>query len=586
MTYQLKTIKVLLVEDNLADVRLVRELFLEVEACEFELAHVDSLDAALTMLDRNAFDVMLLDLSLPDSQGLHGVNHILHVAPHLPIVVLSGINDAELAIQAVQAGAQDYLVKGQGDGNLLSRALHYAIERKRTQERLTYLAQYDQLTDLPNRSLFNERLAVGLKQAQRHHRNLTLMFLDLDHFKDINDTLGHSAGDRLLQDVAKRLQHCVRAEDTIARLGGDEFTIIMNEVHQRQDSATVAEKILDALSHPFMLENEEVFVTTSIGIASFPQSGSDPETLIRHADTALYRAKSEGRSNYQFFEVAMNQAVSERMSMINALRHATKRDEFFLYYQPLINARSGEVFGMEALLRWQHPERGLIPSDEFVPLLEETGLILSVGEWVIREACRQNRLWQEAGLESLTVSVNLSVRQFHKRDLLDVVTSAIADTGIRPQQLQLEITESVLLERSHAVNKTMTRLRDIGVKLAIDDFGTGYSSLSYLKQYPFDTLKFDRSFIQGITSTDNGAAIVAAVINLGHSLGMTVVAEGVESQRQLTILHDRDCDQFQGYLFSQPMSAENCTRWLLQNTMQSFSSLLQPQHFSNSGVTP
>lgn len=573
MSTELTTIKVLLVEDSPADARLVREMFLDIKASEFELSHVDSLNAVFDVLDKHSFDVMLLDLSLPDAQGLQAVNHILTIAPQLPIVVLSGIDDAELSLQAVQAGAQDYLVKGQGDGNLLRRALRYAIERKRTQDRLTYLAQYDQLTDLPNRTLFNERLATGLKRAQRHRRNLTLMFLDLDHFKDINDTLGHSAGDRLLQDVARRLRHCVRDEDTIARLGGDEFTIIMSEVQHRQDSATVAEKILDALSHPFVLDDEEVFVTTSIGIAGFPQSGGDPETLIRHADTALYRAKSEGRSNYQFFEVEMNLAVSERMNMINALRHATKRDEFFLYYQPLIHAHSGEVFGMEALLRWQHPERGLIPSDEIVPLLEETGLILPVGEWVLREACRQNRIWQEAGLQSLIVSVNLSVRQFHIRNLIDVVNSAITEAGISPQQLQLEITESVLLERSLAANKTLTRLRDIGVKLAIDDFGTGYSSLSYLKQYQFDTLKFDRSFIQGITSADNSAAIVASVINLGHSLGMTVVAEGVETQQQLTILHDRECDQFQGYLFGHPMSAESCTRWLLQNTARSFSSL-------------
>lgn len=573
MSNELTTIKVLLVEDNPADARLVREMFLEIKASEFELVQVESLKAGLNVLESDVFDVMLLDLSLPDSQGLNAVNHILSIAPHLPIVVLSGIDDAELSLQAVQTGAQDYLVKGQGDGNLLSRALRYAIERKRTQERLTYLAQYDQLTDLPNRSLFNERLSAGLKQAQRHNRELTLMFLDLDHFKDINDTLGHSAGDKLLQDVARRLRNCVRAEDTIARLGGDEFTIIMNEVQQRKDSATVAEKILDALSHPFVLEGEEVFITTSIGIASFPQSGKDPETLIRHADTALYRAKSEGRSNYQFFEAEMNHAVSERMSMINSLRHAAKRGEFFLYYQPLIHARAGEVFGMEALLRWQHPERGLIPSSEFIPLLEETGLILPVGEWVLREACQQIRTWQKAGLAPLTVSVNLSVRQFHKRDLVDVVTNAIDEAGINPQQLQLEVTESVLLERSHAVNKTLTRLQDIGVKLAIDDFGTGYSSLGYLKQYPFDTLKFDRSFIQGITNTDNGAAIVAAVINLGHSLGMTVVAEGVESQQQLTILHDRKCDQFQGFLFGHPMSAENCTHWLLQNSARAFSSL-------------
>jgi len=573
MSFVLKTIKVLLVEDNPADARLVREMFMDIEASEFELSHVDTLQAARDALDIYDFDVMLLDLSLPDSQGLNAVKHILNSAPKLPIVILSGIDDAELSLQAVQAGAQDYLVKGQGDGNLLSRALRYAIERKRTQERLAYLAQYDQLTELPNRSLFNERLATSLQQAQRHNRQMVVMFLDLDHFKDINDTLGHSAGDKLLKDVARRLQHCIRAEDTIARLGGDEFTIIMNEVTQQQDSAAVAEKILDTLSHPFMLENEEVFVTTSIGIAGYPRCGNDPETLIRHADIALYRAKSEGRSNYQYFETEMNQAVTERMNMINALRHAVKRCEFFLYYQPLIHAHTGEVYGMEALLRWQHPERGLIPSSEFIPLLEETGLILPVGEWILREACRQNRMWQESGMGPLIVSVNLSARQFQKRNLVEVVTQAIEEAGINPQQLQLEITESVLLDHSYSANKILARLGDKGIKLAIDDFGTGYSSLSYLKQYPFDTLKFDRSFICGITNSDNGAAIVASVINLGHSLGMTVVAEGVENQQQLSILQDHGCDQFQGYLFGYPMSAESSTRWLVQNTARSFSSL-------------
>jgi len=573
MPHEVKAIKVLQVEDNLADARLVREQLMDIAASDFEYYHVENLRDTFLALQQQAFDVMLLDLSLPDSQGLSAINHILSLAPQLPIVVLSSLDDPELEVQAVKLGAQDYLVKGQGAGKLLKRSLLYAIERKHSEERLAHLASFDQLTDLPNRNLFNERLVASLQQAKRHKRQMVLMFLDLDHFKDINDTLGHSAGDKLLQDVARRLQGCVRAEDTLARLGGDEFTIIMNEVRQQKDSAAVAEKIIDVLASPFVLEGEEVFVTTSIGIAGYPSCGSDPETLIRHADTALYRAKSEGRGNYRFFEAEMNQAVSERMNMINALRHAAKREEFFLYFQPLLHAHSGDVYGMEALLRWQHPERGMIPSSEFVPLLEETGLIVPVGEWVVREACRQNRLWQEAGLEPMLVSVNLSVRQFHERDLIDMVTSAVTDAGINPQQLQLEITESVLLEHSHAANKILTRLRDIGIKLAIDDFGTGYSSLSYLKQYPFDTLKFDRSFIQGITTSDNAAAIVASVINLGHSLGMMVVAEGVETTQQLAILHDHNCDQFQGFLFGYPMSSESCTDWLLQNTARSFSSL-------------
>lgn len=567
------TINILLVEDDPIDVRWLREQFLDLESSEFALTHVESLQAAMAALSKQSFDIMLLDLSLKDAHGFHAIKKVLQLAPQLPIVVLGSFDSAALSLHVVQAGAQDYLVKGQGDGNLISRSLHYAIERKHNQDRLFYLAQYDQLTNLPNRSLFNAYLAASLQQAQAHQQQMVLILLDLDHFKDINDTLGHSAGDKLLQDVTARLQRSVRAEDTIARLGGDEFAIIINDIRSQQDITAVAETILDALSHPFLLDEEEVFVTTSIGIAGYPKCGKDPETLIRHADTALYRAKSTGRSNYRFFEAEMNHAVSERMSMINALRHAAKRQEFFLHFQPLIHAHTGDVYGMEALLRWQHPERGMISSGEFVPLLEETGLIVPVGEWVIREACRENRVWLDAGLEPLVVSVNLSVRQFHERNLVDVVLSAIDEAGISPQQLQLEITESVLLEGNPSANDILSRLRDQGIKVAIDDFGTGYSSLSYLKQYPFDILKFDRSFIHDITSSENGEAIVASVINLGHSLGMTVVAEGVETQQQLTILHDRDCDQFQGYLFGYPMSAENCAEWLTQYAAHSFSSL-------------
>lgn len=559
-------IKVLLVEDNPGDVRLVREMFLDVNANEFVLTHVNNLREALDQLRDETFDVMLLDLSLPDAHGLEAVKQILDVAPKQPIVILSGNNNSDLAIEAVQFGAQDYLVKGQGDGNLLTRSLRYAIERKRAEERLAYLAQYDPLTGLPNRALFQDRMMAAMRHAERNKSIVVLMFLDLDHFKDINDTLGHNAGDELLKDVSKRLHSCVRDEDTIARLGGDEFTVILQDISHREDAASIAKKILDVLSNPFTLSGEKVFVTTSIGIAGYPTCGDSAESVIRNADTALYRAKREGRNNYRFFEAEMNIEVSERMTMINDLRHAVQKKEFVLYYQPLIAAASDEVIGMEALLRWQHPERGLLPAKDFVPLLEETGLIIPVGEWVLKEVCMQNRLWQRAGYPPLCMSVNLSVQQFLKCDLVSIVASALENTQLDPKLLQLEITESILMDHSSGTLEALQCLHKLGVRLAIDDFGTGYSSLSYLKKYPFDILKFDRSFVEEMDTSENGAAIVAAVIDLGHSINMSVIAEGVETEHQLGLLHDRGCDQFQGYLFARPMSVHTSLQWLRQKT--------------------
>jgi diguanylate cyclase (GGDEF)-like protein len=557
-------IKVLLVEDNPGDARLVREMFIDVQASEFVLTHEHKLREALDRLGEESFDVMLLDLSLPDALGLEAVKRVLEVAPKQPIVILSGNNNTDMAIEAVQFGAQDYLVKGQGDGNLLTRSLRYAIERKRAEERLAYLAQYDPLTGLPNRALFQDRMKAAMRHAKRNNSIVALMFLDLDHFKDINDTLGHDSGDDLLKDVSMRLQDCIREEDTVARLGGDEFTVILQDIHHREDAAPVAGKIIDALSTPFNLGEQEVFVTTSIGIADFPSCGKDVEAIVRCADTALYRAKREGRNNFRFFESEMNAEVSERMTMINDLRHAVQKMEFVMYYQPLIDASSDEVVGMEALLRWQHPGRGLLPAKDFVPLLEETGLIIPVGEWVLHETCRQCRLWQQAGFSALYMSVNLSARQFFKRDLATVVSKALEQNQLDPRSLQLEITESVLMDHSYGTLETLERLHELGIRLAIDDFGVGYSSLSYLKKYPFEVLKFDRSFVEEMGTSENGAAIVAAVIDLGHSIKMSVMAEGVETEHQVGLLHDRGCDQFQGFLFAHPMSAQSSESWLRQ----------------------
>lgn len=560
---QSRNINLLLVEDNPADARLVQEFLSEVEnAHSIRLTKVERLKGALGMLAKASFDVVLLDLDLPDAQGLHALHQVQATVPSLPIVVLSGYHDEGLALKAVQSGAQDYLVKGQGDGNLLARALSYAIERKRSEERLAYLAQYDPLTDLPNRALFRDRLNRALQHASRTQGLAALIFLDLDHFKDINDTLGHDAGDDLLIMVAARLKQCIRGEDTIARLGGDEFTIILGDIDHREEAANVAQKIIDVMSHTFSLNNSEVFVTTSLGISTYPSCGKDAETLIKNSDTALYSAKAQGRSNYQFYEAEMNAVVSERMTMINSLRLAVQRGEFVLYYQPQICAKSNEVIGVEALLRWQHPETGIISPIKFIPLLEETGLIVPVGEWVLRMACKQNQAWINAGLPPLPVSVNISARQLRQNRLSSTVAGILEEVGLDSRYLQLEITESALVENSDIACATLQELHTIGVQLAIDDFGAGYSSLNYLKQFPLDVLKLDRSFITGIAANSDDAAIVEAVIGLGHSLRLKVVAEGVETEAQLSFLRERGCDEVQGYFFSYPLPSEDCEQWL------------------------
>lgn len=560
---QCRDIKLLLVEDNPADARLVQEMLSEVvNVYKINLTKVGCLTDGLDMLNKVSFDVLLLDLNLPDAQGLHALDQIQTVVPSLPVVVLSGYQDEELALEAVHCGAQDYLVKGQGDGNLLARALSYAIERKQSEARLAYLAQYDQLTGLPNRALFRDRLNRAVEHASRTKKLAALIFLDLDHFKDINDTLGHDAGDDLLVKVADRLKKCIRAEDTIARLGGDEFTIILGDIEHREEASIVAQKILDAMSHNFTLNESEVFVTTSLGISTYPSCGTDPETMIKNSDMALYSAKAKGRSNYQFYEAEMNAIVLERMTMINSLRLAVQREEFVLYYQPQLCAKSNEVIGIEALIRWQHPELGIILPTKFIPLLEETGLIEPVGEWVLRTACQQNQAWINAGLPPLPISVNVSPRQLRQNHLVSTVSEILEEVGLNPRYLQLEVTESALVENIDMTTITLQALHATGVKLAIDDFGVGYSSLTYLKQFPINTLKLDRSFIEGIATNNDDAAIVEAVIGLGHSLRLKVVAEGVETESQLSFLRDRGCDEVQGYIYSYPLSSKDCEQWL------------------------
>ncbi len=557
-------IRVLVVEDNPADARLVYELLLETGVRRFETQFADRLGLALHRLQRESFDALLLDLSLPDAQGIESIAAVQAVASDLPILILTGLNDEDVALEAVSNGAQDYLVKGQSNTALLTRALRYAIERKRTEQRLTYLAQFDPLTNLPNRALFRDRLEQALKRAKRSAHSVGLMFLDLDHFKDINDTLGHEAGDKLLTAAARRIRDCVRDQDTVARLGGDEFTVILPDITELNDAKRVAKAIGRAMAKPLLIDNHELYVSTSIGISMFPQDGDGPDCLIKSADIALYAAKQKGRSVYEVFESSMTNEMAERVKIATKLRQALERDEFTLHYQPQFDLQNNELTGMEALLRWTNPALGSVPPATFIPLLEETGLITAVGDWVLRSACLQLRAWDEAGLPPTRVAVNLSPRQFRQRNLVTKVEEILSETGTSSDRIQLEITESALLSDSRQNLTTLHGLRELGIKISIDDFGTGFSSLGYLRLFPFDALKLDKSFINAITIDPNGAAIVSAVIALAHSLQLRVIAEGVELTNEFAFLAQQGCDEVQGFLLSRPLDALACGAWMQQ----------------------
>jgi diguanylate cyclase (GGDEF)-like protein/PAS domain S-box-containing protein len=689
-----KTIKtILLIEDNPGDARLIREMFKEQGSENIEFTHVESMQDAEKHLAENTVDIILLDLGLPDVQGLEAVRRAHAAASHIPLVVLSGLNNESLALQTLQQGAQDYLIKGDFAPRDILRALRYAVERKSNEEKLfdekeraqvtldcigdavictdlngnitflnlvaerltgwsllesagkpmaeafqivdgatrkttpdpmeksvvqnrsgnlpvncilirrdghevyiedsvapihdragnvtgsvlvfrdvstahalaaqiAHLAEHDSLTDLPNRLLLNDRLEQAIAMAARLHDKLAVLFLDLDGFKHINDSLGHPTGDMLLQSVAKRLRDCVRAPDTISRQGGDEFIVLLRTLHTPEDAIVATNRILKAVAVPHSIEHRELHVSASIGVSLYPDDGQDAETLIKNADTAMYQAKESGRHGYKFFMPEMNIRAVERQSIEQDLRSALERNEFTLNYQPKINLKTGEVTGVEALIRWNHPVRGMVPPLQFIPVAEDCGLILPIGAWVLREACTQSRAWTDAGLPPMTMAVNISAAQFRSEGFLEQKFEIMSEVGIDPQFLEVEITESVLMKHTDVAATTLRALRDKGVRVSVDDFGTGYSSLSYLRKFPLDSLKIDQSFVRQITPKPEDAGIVSAIISMGQGLNLRVIAEGVETVEDLAFLKAHNCDEAQGYLFSRPIPASAMVRWL------------------------
>ena len=442
---------------------------------------------------------------------------------------------------------------------------------------MSHLAQHDALTDLPNRLLLNDRLAQAISLALRNRHQLAVLYLDLDGFKNINDSLGHSVGDKLLQSVALCLSAAVRKSDTVSRQGGDEFVILLPEVAHAADAAITAEKILTELKKTHSIGEHRLHVTVSIGVSTYPGSGDDAESLIKNADTAMYHAKQSGRNNYQFYKPDMSLRAVERQSLEGQLRYALERQELLLQYQPKVNLKTGAIVGVEALLRWQHPERGLLLPGQFLTIAEDTGMIIAIGQWVLREACRQTREWLDAGLLAVPVSVNISSLEFRSEQFLEHVQVALKETGLDPRYLELELTETVLMRHTESTTYMLGKLKAIGVRLAVDDFGTGYSSLSYLTRFPIDSLKLDQSFVHNIIAGSNDAIVISSVISMAKSLKQSVIAEGVETKEQLAFLQAHSCDEGQGYYFSRPAAA------------QQFANLLEMPHqqlFASNGVIP
>jgi diguanylate cyclase (GGDEF)-like protein len=554
---------VLLVEDSPEYARLVETMLRDEVSDGVAVKSYATLADAGGDLRGGEVDCVLLDLGLPDADGLAGLAKVQELAPETPVVVLSGQDNEALAVQAVHEGAKDYLVKRHADGHLLARAIRYAMERKRAELALVSQALHDALTGLPNRILFTDHLKLALAQAEREEHIVGVMFFDLDRFKGVNDSLGHEVGDRLLQEVAGRLEQLIRPSDTVARFGGDEFMVLCNRLQSEREAIVIAERLTGGLAQPLDVDGRRLHVGASLGIAFGRGADDTPESLLRDADQAMYRAKERG-SRYELVDEAASARAVHRFNIETELHGAIRRRELRLYYQPEVDLLERKIFSVEALLRWQHPERGVLAPAEFVPAAEETGLIVPIGEWVLVQACRQLAEWRRAGVcaPGMTVSVNLSPRQLGSERLTEAVELALRMSGVPAEALCLELTESAVAADPDATAERLRQLKRLGVGLSLDDFGTGLSSLSVLNRYPLDMLKIDRSFVSRLGKGLAEKRLFAAVVGVAHALGLRSVAEGVETERQLAEVARLGCDAVQGFHLCRPGAPEAVGREL------------------------
>jgi diguanylate cyclase (GGDEF)-like protein len=545
--------RVLLIEDDPRAAMLIGEMLRAAWAQGLVIAHAQRFaDATQELIDHGATCV-LLDIPADDPDPLRTLEHLRSAAPDVPVIVLSDRADEDFGLAVVTAGAQDFLRASELNPVLLARAVRYAIERKRSEVDLAHQALHDPLTGLPNRALFIDRLTVALDRARRTGAPVAVLFLDVDTFKQINDSMGHAAGDLLLTVLADRFHAMLRPMDTVARFGGDEFTFLFEELESEREAVLIADRISRTASQPLMLGDGEMTVAVSIGIAIVKDPSVAPDSVIRDADTAMYRAKERGGARFELYDENSRHRATERLELEDALRQAVERSELRVHYQPQVTL-DGEtgLSGFEALVRWEHPQRGLIDAVEFVALAESTGLIVPIGQWVLGQALRQVARWRESR-PGLTVSVNLSARQLADPGLVASLATAIRDSGADPGVLYLEVTEDTMQKDPELAERMLEAFSQLGVKLAVDDFGTGHSSLQSLRQLPLEAIKIDPSFVAGLGANPDDAALLGALVELGHALGVTVVAEGVETDTQLAHLRDLGCDGAQGYLFSRPL---------------------------------